>query len=104
MAKIYFPESLERPESSPRKARSVSYRMADLNESEDEAAEEEDEYYGSDADEVLDSDEYTEDGTLIAGNRDNALEFSQESLTRAQVLKRLLFCCLMLNLTFVMCC
>jgi hypothetical protein len=30
------------------------------------------------------------------------LEFQQESLSRKQVLQRLIFCCIMLNVTFVL--
>lgn len=76
--------------------------MAELNDTEDEAAEAEDEYYASDAEDVLDSDEHEDENLLSGNDKESVLEFSQESLTRTQVLKRLLFCCLMLNLTFVM--
>jgi adenosine 3'-phospho 5'-phosphosulfate transporter B2 len=115
VAKIYFPEALDRAASSPRRARSFSYRMAELNDASEQAAIAEDEYYGSDAedfsdaDEVLDSDDDEAEENAFLPRRQSAsrrpsnfLEFQQESLSRAQVLKRLVFCSLMLNATFVM--
>jgi hypothetical protein len=117
VAKIYFPQALERssPVQQPR-ARSYSYRMA--------AAQASEEYYGSDAEgeddgdgdndeEILDSgDEEEEDLLLLPGGGQKAssvsgrinslLEFQQESLSKAQVLKRLVFCSIMLNVVFVL--
>ena len=109
VAKIYFPESLQRSEPSVQRSRSYSYRMAEI------AKEEEMEYYGSDAEddgdiedesEVLDSDDEEETKALRrapARKRTSFFleEFNQESLSRVQVLRRLLFCSLMLNLTFI---
>jgi hypothetical protein len=118
VAKIYFPEALERGSPTAPRARSYSYRMA-------AGARAGEEYYGSDAedeegddgdgdndDEVLDSgDEAEEDRDLLNNNRGRSqfskqisslLEFQQESLSKTQVLKRLIFCSLMLNLVFVM--
>lgn len=89
--------------------------MAELNDASEQAAIAEDEYYGSDAedlsdaDEVLDSDDDEAEENAFLPRRQSAsrrpsnfLEFQQESLSRAQVLKRLVFCSLMLNATFVM--
>lgn len=114
VASIYFPGLLQRSTSAPQRARSYNYRVA-------ETAEEEEEYYGSDAEgeddgdleddeEVLDSgDEGDESAKMIrrGGNFKRKIsffleEFEQEKLTRAQVLRRLLLCSLMLNITFVM--
>jgi len=108
VAKIYFPESLQRNPQSARMGRSFSYRVAE---------EQLNEYYGSDAeesdedgfnDEVLDSDGEEYDTPVSRGaqqaqdrQRLNFLEFHQESLTKAQVLKRLIGVAFLLNLTFV---
>jgi hypothetical protein len=117
VAKIYFPETLERGSPTEPRARSYSYRMA--------AAQAGEEYYGSDAEdeqgddgdgdndeEVLDSgDEVEEEDRDLLNNRrrrpfshriSSLLEFQQESLSKAQVLKRLVFCSVMLNLVFVL--
>lgn len=111
VTKIYFPELLQRSSSSPQRARSFSYRMA-------ERAQVEEDFYASDADdkddpdeeddgEVLDSDDEGETTILRRNTNNNARftsfldEFQQESLTRIQVLRRLAFCSLMLNVTFV---
>lgn len=124
VAKLYFPESLERgePATSAPATRSYSYRMA-------RSKEDGEEYYGSDVeddddedddeDEVLDSDEEDEGtdegndtGNLIPPSdaqrsskfkrRSNFLEFQQSSLSKLQVVRRLVFCSLMLNVTFVL--
>ena len=122
VARIYFPGSLRRSPLTPERARSFRYRINNTN-----SHEEEEEYYGSDAeddnddgdlentDEVLDSDEEEHDErekmirtkatshTTTPKKRISFFleEFQQESLTRAQVLQRLLLCSLMLNITFV---
>jgi hypothetical protein len=98
ICKIYFPEALER--GGPI-ARSYSYRIA-----EDGAGAENDSYYGSDVsddedegnEEVLDSSSEGEDREPLARK---ILEFDQARLSKAQVLKRLIFCSLVLNITFV---
>lgn len=96
VAKIYFPEAVERGPASSHMPRSASYvRVA-----EDTAS-----YY---------SDEEDTDGvegeSLIKNNdnqknknqkSDNFLEFEQSSSPKLDVMKRLAFCCLMLNITFV---
>ena len=95
VCKIYFPEALERGQAAPM-ARSYSYRIA----------EETDDYYGSDVsddedennEEVLDSESSDDDEQA---RRKNFMEFDQGSMSRPQVLKRLLFCSLVLNITFV---
>jgi hypothetical protein len=116
VAKIYFPEALERGSPSEPRARSYSYRMA--------AAQASEEYYGSDAedeeaddgdgdneDEVLDSgDEVEEEDRDLLNRRRRPishqiaylLEFQQENLSKTQVLKRLVFCSIMLNVVFVL--
>lgn len=115
VARIYFPESLKRP-ATPARPRSFSYRMATDAKKDDE----DEDYYGSereldddeeDMEEVLDSDDEAEvllterKGHTPAQNsvyRQSFLEFRQEKLTKTQVLQRLVFCSLMLNITFVM--
>lgn len=102
VCKIYFPEALERG-TSPVMTRSYSYRIA-----------EEEDYYGSDVSdddgdnsECLDSDGSDTDNdpnVLVSPNStkfQNFMEFDQERMTKSQVLKRLLFCCIVLNITFV---
>jgi hypothetical protein len=112
IAKIYFPESLERGQTTSAHApvtRSYSYRMVDAAASENES------YYGSDVsddedednDEVLDSNDgsYEESDSEPMGRAAqirNFMEFDQQTMSRSQVLKRLAFCSLMLNITFVM--
>jgi len=84
-----------------------------------EAQAEEEEYYGSDVEddedgdldneeEVLDSDDDEVHDLLRRGPvfrkkkaPPNFLEFAQETMSRTQVLKRLIFCSIMLNITFV---
>ena len=125
VAKIYFPEMLERDTSLPR-ARSFSYRVTTT------PGRETDEFYGSDMEDDDDDDEYVDgesgddraelldsqlgsedadsggDAYFDPPNRHKAfrtpsiLEFQQESMSKSQVLRRLLFCSLMLNITFVM--
>lgn len=115
VAKIYFPESLERSSAAPR-ARSYNYRI-------NAAAQESEDYYGSDVEdemgedeedddeeeEVLDSGD-EEDRGLMGGKKADVaksdrhadfFEFSQQSMSKTQVLRRLVFCILMLNITFV---
>lgn len=100
ICKIYFPEALER--GGPI-ARSYSYRIA-----EDGAVEENDSYYGSDGsdddndhdgenEEVLDSSSEGDDRDSMR----NIIEFDQARLSKTQVLQRLIFCSLVLNITFV---
>lgn len=106
VAKIYFPESLERGTATTPRARSYSYRMARSQDDEDAS------YYGSDAedegDDILDSDDdrlsqHKNAASPAAHPRaNNFFEFHQGSLSRLQVIRRLVFCSLMLNLTFVL--
>lgn len=104
VCKIYFPEALERGQS-PVMTRSYSYRIAD------DVVDNED-YYGSDVsdDEEVDNDECLDSDSSNDGDAQehqqqasikNFMEFDQGSMSRPQVLKRLLFCCLVLNITFV---
>jgi hypothetical protein len=108
-------------------ARNYSYRMATelLKKEQHSGPEEDQDYYGSERDfdledddqdqddleEVLDSDDDEGEGLLPnESNKGHApiprrmslLEFQQESLSKTQVLQRLVFCSLMLNITFVM--
>lgn len=94
ICKIYFPEALER--GGPI-ARSYSYRIA-----EDVGEEENDSYYGSDDgdeenEEVLDSSSEGDDREPMR----NIMDFDQARLSKTQVLQRLIFCSLVLNITFV---
>eukprot|EP00550_Attheya_septentrionalis_P007129 CAMPEP_0198284500 /NCGR_PEP_ID=MMETSP1449-20131203/3959_1 /TAXON_ID=420275 /ORGANISM="Attheya septentrionalis, Strain CCMP2084" /LENGTH=547 /DNA_ID=CAMNT_0043981593 /DNA_START=59 /DNA_END=1702 /DNA_ORIENTATION=- len=127
VAKIYFPGSLERGTTGGPVARSVSYVRTDDVENGD-ASDESPISYGSDAedsddceenDELLEEDETDNllemegEGTLRRTRISPAkksrqtsvgssfLEFDQETASRQSVLKRLSFCVLMLNVTFV---
>ena len=107
VAKIYFPELLER-DTSTVAARNFSYRVASEQEEED--------FYATDSEDIdedeeelnefLDSDDDEHVGQFASrrlSSRDEPgfLDVN-DSLSKAQVLKRLLFCSLMLNITFVM--
>lgn len=105
VAKIYFPECLERRPGDQPTPRSYSYRMVD---GKNELVEEEDEYSdGAENEDYLDSDGEQDIVNQIyptpksTTTRANILEFTQESMSKAQVLKRLFLCSFMLNLTFV---
>ena len=104
VCKIYFPEALERGSGAPI-VRSYSYRMV-----EDDAIENNESYYGSDVsddddeenEEVLDSSSEENDREQQQQpSHNNLMEFDQARLSKAQVLKRLAFCSLVLNVTFV---
>jgi hypothetical protein len=136
IAKIYFPESLERGSDvstiprkysyrrqvnastssntnpSSNKEEDSSYEVADEEEDEMEAlySDEEDsgeDYRGVDPLERLDGDDDQQEEDPLFSDATGSisprriLEFDQEKSSRAKVLQRLLFCCLMLNLTFV---
>jgi hypothetical protein len=157
IAKIYFPESLERDASAPAMRRKYSYRRQTVQQQPSYADEEDDEMEA-----LYSDDEEEEDGSGDhSGNNNNdhadfppqhtptyhspqrdplglgatspqsgmrvvdieeedallsslhtprgvtarlsarVLEFDQETTSKAKVLQRLLFCCLMLNVTFV---
>lgn len=112
IAKIYFPECLERRQGPPPEPSSYAYRMVDGEQSQkpfkDEA--EDEEYSSDDADADLDEALDSGDEADLVNElypmpefttRPTLLEFDQETMSKAQVLKSLLFCCLMLNITFV---
>jgi len=136
IAKVYFPDSLERSAATPR-ARSYGYRMAQTQQ--DDGVDDDEGYYGSDVEDELveeidgdEGEEYAEDDedeVLDSGDevdplrqdeaqppstpplrplqpkqrqRSTFLEFQQASLTRMQVIRRLVFCSVMLNVTFVL--
>jgi hypothetical protein len=103
IAKLYFPECLESRRSEAPAPRSYAYRMVDgqneLIEQEDDDSD------GAEQDEYLDSGDEQDPVTKMyptpSFTARPALEFDQETMSKAQVLKRLLFCSLMLNVTFV---
>ena len=120
IAKIYFPESLERRGPRPTMPHSYSYRRSEdaVLPPESSSSQSSVERYGSDDDEVLDSgdddleqhdeedDDDPEESDLLRNHpnhskRYNILEFDQDRTSKAQVMRRLLFCSLMLNITFV---
>jgi hypothetical protein len=131
IAKIYFPESLDRGRpgrgvpSNSNYPRSYSYKRSKDAEAPPESNPSSNysdsrEWYGSDMeeedddeDEVLDSgenddDDEEEEFDLLRNQQNpnhskryNILEFDQDRTSKAQVMRRLLFCSLMLNITFV---
>ena len=123
IAKVYFPESLTRG-TIPNVRRTYSYHRRKTEQEEDHrsfANDEEDELevlYSDDEEDNENegkshesSDDYEQEDPLLSdmsGNPENGnshrsrvLEFDQIQTNRSQVYKRLLFCMLMLNLTFV---
>merc|ERR1719343_1647661 len=120
ICKVYFPDSLKRG-TIPNIRRTYSYRRKTEHREEEEQRsfihEEEDElealYSDDDDDDSLNrdsSDENEHEDPLMAdvmssqgsGNHGfRVLEFDQVHASRAQVIKRLLLCSLMLNVTFV---
>jgi hypothetical protein len=122
VAKVYFPDSLKRG-TVPNIRRRYSYRRKTEHDEEDEQRSyEEDEFealYSDDDDDDDDkndsrnralSGDYEQEDALLSdmsgtpGNGHHGtriMEFDQVQTSRAQVIKRLLLCSLMLNLTFV---
>ncbi|KAI2507162.1 UAA transporter family [Fragilaria crotonensis] len=103
IAKLYFPECLETRRGEAPAPRSYAYRMVD---GQNELIEhEEDDSDGAEQDEYLDSGDEQDPINRMYPTPNfttrPALEFDQETMSKAQVLKRLLFCSLMLNITFV---
>jgi hypothetical protein len=96
VCRIYFPEALESRGQQPPRPRNYSYRVAEAQEV--EAAED----YGSDDDDVDSVDILASSDGETNVPASSFLDFQPESLSRKQVLKRLVFCCIMLNVTFVM--
>lgn len=109
IAKIYFPESLKRGQSQGPVSRSYSYRMVGETTENTNTVSDDESYYGSDvsddedddSDEGLDSNASTTASDRRQDNLRNFMEFDQQTMSKAQVLQRLLFCSLMLNITFV---
>lgn len=120
VAKIYFPESLKRGTDPPAfRSRAYSYHRRgdkvpesgdervpdDLLVLEEESGGEDDEaLYSEDEDDAEQFDAAEEDELLLldeSTRRAGVLEFDQEQASRTKVVQRLLFCSLMLNLTFV---
>jgi len=111
VAKIYFPESLERsaPMSQPA-TRSVTYRRLTVQNSSDSVScySSDEEGDGNETGGIMeDLLEHEEEGgarLVSGGNRRGSfldLEFEQENKSQAAVMKRLAFCVFMLNATFV---
>ena len=125
VCRIYFPELLLARSPSGRnshrrhhtKSSAASshykYRVADplpppASKTDDGYHDDDDEMnYGTDDDDGIDDDD-NEPDALFDGKhhpdhpRKFSLEFQQESLSRKQVLQRLIFCCIALNVTFVL--
>ena len=111
VAKIYFPESLERgqPVLAAPSTRTFSYRRV----TDEEAAKNGGNYYSSDEEEESEKPlvQSKSNGSMkskgeysiksSASQLSDVLEFEQENTSKAQVLKRLALCVLMLNVTFV---
>jgi len=111
VAKIYFPESLERsaPMAQPA-TRTVKYRRLSkaqnnqysMDEDSSSCYSSDEEVNSNESDRIMeDSLEYEEEG---GGNhKENflQLEFEQENTSQNDVMKRLVFCVFMLNATFV---
>jgi len=117
VCRIYFPEALqsrrvvtrigEAGGNTAARPRNYKYRVAE-EQSQYGHDDDDEEDYGYDDDEgllveeeVLDSSSDDEQGPASSSKTPNFLEFEQESLSRKQVLQRLIFCCIMLNITFV---
>lgn len=124
VAKIYFPESLERREEATEPVtRTVNYRRVSDDEKTGEKGlyssdEEDGGPNGGEMEDLLELEEdFTTTTNIKTKNKDadgddipdlnqspsllDELEFEQEKSSRSQVLKRLAFCILMLNVTFV---
>jgi len=111
VAKIYFPEAVERGPASNHMPRSESY----IRVAEDAASYYSDEDDAEGGKEEVEGVEGVEGEALINNNNhkrnklesnsnrksDNFLEFEQSTSPKLDVMKRLSFCCLMLNVTFV---
>jgi len=116
VAKIYFPESLERGQEPATLKRNYDYRRkrkdsaSDFGSISDEEARflnsnSDDEELYSDEDDDYDEEEGDEDNSegeeAYLDDSPKVLEFDQVHTSRTQVIQRLLFCSLMLNITFV---
>ena len=117
VCRIYFPELLIARSSNSNydnHSKSSSYRVADPQRQSNNNDDDDEIYYGTDAEDDDDDDEDNEhneqdvlfnkkERTSTKKPQQNfSLEFQQESLSRKQVLQRLIFCCIMLNVTFVL--
>jgi hypothetical protein len=105
VCRIYFPEALQSRASMPPLPRSYRYNRVTKAGSggDDDDIDDDDE---EDSDEVLnssggDGDEGTSMRRAPRRQSSTFLDFQQENLTRKQVIGRLIFCCIMLNLVFV---
>jgi len=118
ICKIYFPEALERSQSlSQPTTRNIQYRRCNSNNKKKTGSsgydssddDEEDEEEEENPNPNNDSLEYEDEELTKAMNSNKTnlrssfvpLEFDQENATKVQVMKRLGFCVLMLNATFV---
>lgn len=114
VAKIYFPESLERGNQTASIRRTYSYHRREIDSSSDNikdlTADDlllglDDEVGTSDDGEDVIGDDLFADGNetddLLSDRGFDALEFNQNQASRSRAVQRLLFCSLMLNITFV---
>jgi len=106
VAKIYFPESLERSESfSQPTTRTVQYRrVAEEKSSGYYSSDEEEEVGEKNNDGALEFEEEVEKGGKESNSSRSLfyeLEFEQKNTSKFEVMKRLAFCVFMLNITFV---
>jgi len=118
VAKIYFPEALERksPQESSINTRNVNYRRVEDEELNDKSSSN---YYSSDEEDLDDDDEdgalmksFSEDaskskasgksGRSVRDISSSTPEINQENMSRSSILRRLAFCVIMLNVTFVL--
>lgn len=107
ICKIYFPDALERssPDEMPGTTRTYNYRRVN----EDEIFNRTNSYYSSDEDDVEGEDQDREEKRKSSLNRTNSnpnrfpdvLSFDQENTSKGVVIRRLIFCVIMLNVTFV---
>lgn len=113
VCKIYFPEALERLTSdSIPETRTYNYRRVETNEKERSlnyysSDEEDDSNEGKEGQGLLSPSESnidernTESSTNVRKTNKNLLEFDQSSASKKDVVSRLVFCIIMLNVTFV---
>ena len=118
VAKIYFPESLERGTRGPPIPRSYQFRRSQerptYTDDENEVGDDDDDDDERDADAFFDDSDTEQDdflhphqdspefgGGKPSSEAKNFLDFDPEQTSKAKVLQRLLFCSLMLNITFV---
>jgi len=100
VTKIYFPECLKRREEGAM-PRSFSYHRTRTENEEGDDDDEESECLDSGDEEEEAADEALLAKQSAMHKSSMSFEFNQESMSKTEVLKRLVFCVLMLNATFV---